>query len=151
MGSIDLDPASHEAANELVKAQLFYTLADDGLEQDWHGNVWLNPPYTGGHQRSQVPLWMDKLCDEIAASRTVQACVLLALIHLRHPKVQRLIREHAVSLTFTDHYIKFISSNGVTDDQSPFGSVIIHAGVSKNPSDFSEFGLTLNVGGQHAN
>jgi hypothetical protein len=56
-----------------------------------------------------------------------------------------------VSLTFTDHYIKFISSNGVTDDQSPFGSVIIHAGVSKNPSDFSEFGLTLNVGGQHAN
>ena len=150
MGSIDLDPSSHEAANELVKATRFCTAADDGLAHEWHGNIWLNPPYTGGHQRSQVPLWMDKLCAEIAAGRTIHACVMLALIHLRHPRVQNLIREHGVGLTFTDHYIKFISSNGATDDQSPFGSVLIFAGAAMAIDTFNEFGLTINIGANNA-
>lgn len=45
MGGIDLDPATSDKANEIVKAEMIYTLKDNGLKQNWHGNVWLNPPY----------------------------------------------------------------------------------------------------------
>lgn len=45
MGSIDLDPASNDMANEVVQAKEYFTEEDNGLEHDWSGNVWLNPPY----------------------------------------------------------------------------------------------------------
>lgn len=44
MGSIDLDPASCHQANVLVKANQIYDYVDDGLTQEWSGNVFLNPP-----------------------------------------------------------------------------------------------------------
>jgi hypothetical protein len=46
MGSIDLDPASCEFANDTVQARNIYTIDHDGLKQRWYGNVWLNPPYS---------------------------------------------------------------------------------------------------------
>jgi len=48
LGGIDLDPASSDIAQKNVKATLYYTLADDGLECGWGGRVWLNPPYASG-------------------------------------------------------------------------------------------------------
>jgi len=43
---IDLDPMSNVLANETVKATTFYTKEDDGLNRDWYGRVWLNPPFS---------------------------------------------------------------------------------------------------------
>jgi DNA N-6-adenine-methyltransferase (Dam) len=45
LGTIDLDPASSDLAQGTVKAKAYFTEADDGLDQEWHGRIWLNPPY----------------------------------------------------------------------------------------------------------
>lgn len=60
MGSIQLDPASNEIAQETVKADEFYTINDDGLNYDWTGkNIWLNPPYSS----SEIKQFIEKITD----------------------------------------------------------------------------------------
>ncbi len=45
MGYIDLDPASSENANRIVKASQIFTARDSGLSRPWAGHVWLNHPF----------------------------------------------------------------------------------------------------------
>ena len=46
LGTINLDPASNDFANKRVQAEMYYTEDDNGLNQEWYGNIWLNPPYS---------------------------------------------------------------------------------------------------------
>jgi phage N-6-adenine-methyltransferase len=72
MGGIDLDPATHPVAQETVQAEDFFTAADDGLTQEWHGKVWLNPPYT----QPLIARFAEKLVAEVSARRIEQAIML---------------------------------------------------------------------------
>lgn len=46
MGTIDLDPATTARVNKAtVKASRIFTKKDNGLKQEWRGNVWLNCPF----------------------------------------------------------------------------------------------------------
>lgn len=68
MGSIDLDPASCAMANRVVKAKRYYSKRDNGLKQEWSGNVWCNPPFRKGQLRA----WIDK-----SMEHTEPLCLLL--------------------------------------------------------------------------
>ena len=73
MGSIDLDPASSEKANAVVQAKRYYTAKDDGLSQEWYGNVWLNPPYAS----ELITKFVDKFISETECKGINQAIVLV--------------------------------------------------------------------------
>ena len=72
MGSIDLDPASTYIANERVKATRFYDVTDDGLQLEWRGNIYLNPPYG----RTLIGPFVEKFFLEKRVARIRQAVIL---------------------------------------------------------------------------
>jgi hypothetical protein len=72
LGEIDLDPASHEKAQQTVRAAQFFSKEDDGTTREWHGRIWLNPPYSARLIRAFVR----KLIEEIDAQR-VSAAIML--------------------------------------------------------------------------
>ena len=73
MGSIDFDPASSDVAQNTVGASEYLTIDDDGLSAQWHGNVWLNPPYSS----DLVGKFTVKLRDELETGDVSQAVLLV--------------------------------------------------------------------------
>lgn len=69
LGTIDLDPASNDFANQTVKASTYFTEEINGLEQEWFGNVWMNPPYSTA--------LLTKFADKLVESDISQAIVLV--------------------------------------------------------------------------
>ncbi len=67
-----LDPcATHE--NTKVPFN-YYTIEEDGLKQDWEGNVvFMNPPYG-----NKAKLWMYKAVEESKKPRTTIVCLIAA-------------------------------------------------------------------------
>ncbi|SDR52667.1 chromosome partitioning protein, ParB family [Rhizobiales bacterium GAS113] len=72
LGGFDLDPASHEVAQRNVRADKFFTAEQSGLEQEWNGRIWLNPPYS----HPLLGKFIDKLLGGYEAGR-ISAAILL--------------------------------------------------------------------------
>jgi len=70
LGEIDLDPATSDAAQDNIKAINYFTKG--GLEKDWSGRVWLNPPYS----RDLIKPFVQKMVDEYQAGRITSGIML---------------------------------------------------------------------------
>lgn len=101
MGDIDLDPASSDAANEVVKAEQHFTVVDDGLSRDWSGRVWLNPPYA----QPLISDFSQKLADEYARGGVLEACVLVN--NATETEWFATLVEHAKAVCFPQSRIRF--------------------------------------------
>lgn len=137
LGGIDLDPASNETANEVVRADRFYTAQDDGLAQPWAGRVWLNPPYGG-----KCAPFVAKLQDEYEAGR-VTAAILLVSAYSTDTIWFQPLYDHV--LCFTNHRIDFYSPDG-RGGSSNHGSVFAYLGpdAATFAAEFSTFGSILH-------
>jgi phage N-6-adenine-methyltransferase len=57
LGVFDLDPCANTSAPTRC-AKRGFTVEDNGLEQEWEGRVWCNPPYG-----ADAKLWLSRLAD----------------------------------------------------------------------------------------
>lgn len=102
MGSIDLDPASNDFANETVKATVYYDEAMNGLERDWYGNIWLNPPYSS--------VLIQKFAEKLVDSKFEQAIVLVN--NATETGWFRRLADEADAVLFTTGRIKYRKRDG---------------------------------------
>lgn len=139
MGEIDLDPATCELANQIVRAKYTYTIDDDGIKQDWYGHVFLNPPY--GHEEgegSNQARWSAKLISEYKLGRVEEAILLVSAVTGNQwfaPLWDYLI-------CFTDHRIRFYNVDGEFSQPTQSNAFIY---MGPNPQKFtrifSQFGV----------
>ena len=104
MGSIDLDPASSEIANKTVKATKFFSIEDNGLYQEWGGNIWMNPPYAN----PLIKQFSDKLCQSISNISQVIVLVNNATETVWFQQMAMI----ASTICFTNKRIKFLDPEG---------------------------------------
>lgn len=130
MGSIDTDPATSEVANRNVQATTYFTAEDNGLEQEWHGNVWMNPPYA----QPLISQFSEKLIEELESGNTKQAMVLVN--NATDTVWFNNLAKHATAIWFIKGRIKFIDIHGNPGGAPLQGQCILYFG--DNVESFTE-------------
>ena len=122
-GPFDLDPC---ATPESAKAPRFFTKADDGLAQEWHGRVWMNPPYG-----RTIGAWMRKAY-ESAQGGAMVVCLVPARTDTGW------WHDYAMkgSVRFLRGRLKF----GDSKNSAPFPSALVVFGM-RNPTPTAEDSL----------
>ena len=139
MGSIDLDPASNDIAQEWIRATTYYTKEDNGLVHEWHGRVWLNPPYG-----KLVGTFVAKLAEEIAVGHVLEAVV---LVNAHSTDASWFSPLWNGLLCFTNHRINFIAPGGEVASGSTHGNVFVYFGPKQEEfiRNFAQWGTVVRA------
>lgn len=140
LGAFDLDPASNELAQADVKAERFFTEADDGLTKEWRGRVWLNPPYA----QPAIGHFVEKLVTEVGAGN-VTAAIMLTHNYTDTAWFQ-MAAKAAAAICFTKGRIRFVSPDGALASPTQ-GQALFYYGadVDAFAAAFGSAGLIVEV------
>jgi phage N-6-adenine-methyltransferase len=124
LGRIELDPATHAAAQARVRADKFYTKSDNGLAADWSGRrVWCNPPYSRGN----LAAFVTKMAAEVEHG--------MLLTHAdSSPSWFQTAAEWAAATCFVAGRVAFLNAEGIPQTGNSRGSVLFYRGP--NLSEF---------------
>lgn len=139
LGEIDLDPASSDVAQRLVRAKRFYTAENDGLTKTWKGRVWMNPPYNAG----LVDDFISKICEHKESGSVTEAIVLVN--NATDTKWFQKAAALAKAICFPAGRIKFLDSEGNPKGAPLQGQAVLYMGgnVSVFVAQFSAFGFCV--------
>lgn len=148
LGNIDLDPASSQVAQRIHGADAWHGLDHpnedrrDGLSADWHGNVWLNPPYGRSEDGHNAQLWSRKLIDEWKAGR-VTSGILLVKAALGYNWFEDLWRE--LPVCFLRERLSFVRPDGTDDGQSKQATALFYVGndIEQFAGVFAKYGRVV--------
>lgn len=129
-GIFDLDPATSLTALKInASANQYYTLNDNGLDQNWFGRVWLNPPY----KNPDLGKFMQRMAEHNNG---------IALVYNRCDSswFQDYVLGVAHSILYLKKRIHFIRSDGTKGDRPGAGSVLIAYGA-QNTEALSNSGM----------
>ena len=140
MGEIDVDPASNDLAQQVVRARSYFTREDDGLAQSWGGCVFLNPPY----EHPLIEQFIDKLIDGYLTGDIDQAVLLTN--NSADTKWFHKAAQAAKTVCFTEGRINFLKQDGTTSSPTN-GQAFFYFGErrQKFAATFSQFGLIVTV------
>ena len=140
MGAIDVDPASSEKANEIVKARLFYTVDNDGRRQPWKGNVWMNPPYA----QPLIAEFCELLLGKYQGGEVQQACVLVN--NATETLFYQDMLEACEAVCFIKGRVKFIDEQGIESGAPLQGQTVLYFGdrLAAFTQMFQAFGVILH-------
>lgn len=136
MGRIDLDPCSNPKAQQVVKARDYKAINENGLDCEWRGCVWVNPPYS---KQSGGPLpWVEKAI----SSDGVLCCMMLTNAGVS-PKWWQLAAKNSSRVLFFDKRIQFnnVKGNGNRYAQTLFLFTQNNAIIERFDTIFEENGF----------
>lgn len=141
LGTIDLDPASSEIANKTVQATTFYTVDDSGLDHDWRGKVWMNPPYAS----ELIRRFTSKLNDHVRAGDVTEGIVLVN--NATETALFLDLVSVASAVVFTAGRVKFIDVNGKATGAPLQGQAILYIGGKPKTflHEFRPFGWSATL------
>lgn len=125
MGVINLDPASNEIANKVVKAEKYYTADENGLEKAWNGNIWLNPPYSSD--------LIGKFADKLLSERKNYTQAIVLVNNATETEWFNKIVSISSAVCFPKGRVKFYTPDGKTG-QPLQGQAVLYIG--DNPNEF---------------
>jgi len=139
LGQFDIDPASNTIAQKRVQSGIFYTVDNSGLDKEWSGKVWMNPPYSG----TLIKLFCSKLKDEVTLGNTVEFITLTN--NATETGWFKTLYEISDAFCFLTKRVKFLDCSGKPANTPLQGQVICYKGscVSMFKEQFSKYGLVM--------
>ena len=140
LGEVDVDPASNELANQVIKAKAIYTIDNDGFDKAWRGKVFLNPPYgrDDDSSASNQARWSARLIEQFRAGTVTEAILLVNAV----PGNKWFAPLWDFPLCFVDHRIRFYNRD-VEAGQPTHSNAFIYMGsnVDAFARAFSKHGI----------
>lgn len=119
--------ANREVITSLSKVQ-YFTIAEDGLKQSWHGRIWCNPPYG-----RQVHAWLEKGLDGYQLG-TIDCAIFL--LNRTGAAWYKTLTRQVTAICEVERRISFLDATGTPQGSPRYYNDFIYLG--RDPKRFKQ-------------